>query len=128
MEEMKRQHRAMGEKNVYLWVEGSLYPTNSLIRHPLMFFGLTSFIKWVCAGQQVLWGYTLRLSCQVHNGWMSMQSRLAMHQAKEAQLTTALQLKDAECMQLQNVIDNINVEYVELESQIDTLLVHNRRM
>lgn len=31
-------------------------------------------------------------------------------------------------MQLQNVIDNINVEYVELKSQIDTLYVLNRRM
>ena len=57
-----------------------------------------------------------------------MQSRLVMQQAKEAQLTTTLQLKDVECMQLQNVIDNINVEYVELKSQIETLSVQKRRM
>lgn len=128
MERMKQQHRAMGAKNVDLWVEGSLYPADPLTHHPPMFSGLTSFVKWVCAGQQGLWGYTSRLSCQVHNVWTSMQSRLAMQQAKEAQLTTALQVKDAECMQLQNVIDNINVEYVELQSQIDTLSVQNRRM
>ena len=128
MEKMKQQHRAMGAKNVDLWVEGSIYPADPLTCHPPIFSGLTSFIKWVCAGQQGLWGYTLRLSSQVHNVWMSMQSRLAMQQAKVAQLTSAIQLKDAECMQLQNVIDDINVKYAEVESQIDTLSVHNRRM
>lgn len=59
IEKIKQQHRAMGAKNVDLWVEGSLYPTDPLTHHPPMFFGL---IKWVCAGQQGLWGYTLRLS------------------------------------------------------------------
>ena len=118
----------MGVKNADLWVEGSLYSADPLTHHPPIFFGLTSFVKWVCAGQQGMWGYTSRLSCQIHNLWASMQSQLAMQKVKEAQLTTSLQLKDAECMQLQNVLDNINVVYVKLNIQIDTLYALNRRM
>ena len=45
MEKMKQQHRAMGAKNVHLWVEGSIYPVDLLTHHPPMFFGLTSLVN-----------------------------------------------------------------------------------
>ena len=46
---MELQHR-MGAKNIYLWVQGSIYPLDPLSQLPPQFLGLTSFLKYVCEG------------------------------------------------------------------------------
>ena len=56
--------RRMGAKNIDLWVQGSIYPHNPLSQLPRQFFGLTSFLKYVCEGTNGLWGYLCKLGNQ----------------------------------------------------------------
>ena len=55
----------MGAKNIDLWVQGSIYPLNTLSQLPPQFLRLTSFLKYVCEGTNGLWwGYLCKLENQ----------------------------------------------------------------
>ena len=58
--------RNEGKKNMDLWLDGSIYPPDPTSSQSPSFFGLTSFFKFVCEGENGLLGYCKRLfgQCQ----------------------------------------------------------------
>lgn len=121
IETIKQQHRAIGAKHVDLWVQGSLYPPDPRTTQLPTFSGLTSFIKYVCEGQEGLWGYTSRLACQDHHVWLSIQRQFSEHKSKVVELTNALKHKHLECKSLQDVFHDMEITNRELSNDLNQM-------
>ena len=56
------EHRAAGQKNVDLWVDGRLYPNDPVAHYHPTFHNLSTFLQFVGRGENGLLGYYKRLS------------------------------------------------------------------
>lgn len=134
-----QQERNAGKKNVDLWMDGCIYPPDPLTQRPPQFNGLTSFVKFVCEGNEGLYGYTCRLATQglagVHESLRNMQTRLQGYVQSLMEKDRLLAEKGRENQSLQqamSVIEDamhaVQVQNMELQSKIMELEKENRNI
>ena len=106
--------RWMDAKNIYLWVEGFIYPQEPFSQLPPQFSGLTSFLKYVCEGTKGLWGYLYRLENQPQQIYMHMQRMLHQKDSEIVALKVECDRKATKCQGLQDVIHDMTIQNIEL--------------
>ena len=117
-EESKSGRRATGHTNVDLWVEGCLYPNDSIVQYPPMFHNLSTFLQYVGRGEQGLLGYCKRLSTNdtnrlqclmsqyqtLYTNHHHLQQRILESEKEEEVLKNAIKEKDEQVSKLENTI------------------------
>ena len=126
--------RNEGKKNMDLWLDGSIYPPDPTSSQSPSFFGLTSFFKFVCEGENGLLGYCKRLfgqcqsviQCNFERQLIDRDARIKMLEGANfylASITTALQAsyedKARVCSGLQKEIDHLQQTIRKMQATIE---------